>query len=225
MDHATKTSILLPESYEIAQFLGAQLEVEGMSNSIVVAIVPQGASLGLSLAENLKLQLEVLPVREMKDPGAGTREIGVVTEHEMILSHCPFDVPQDYVYHEALRLRAEIGNEKKSYCEGTIVTSLRNKNVILVDAAVHCKGVMEACLQEVRSQSPSKIVVAAAYMPVDVERDIRALCDQLIVFEDRHWIMDPKKNLDRDVLEEVLLRDAIKVYRTLNIPDATGCPR
>ncbi len=186
MGHATRMNVLQPDAHEVAQFLGGQLGAEDMSNSIVVAMVPQGAQLGLSVAKTLHLPLQVLPLRELKDPASGTRCIGAVTEHEMVLNHCPFDLPQDYIYHETLRLRAEIANEKKSYSDAATASSLKNKDVILAAASVNSRSAMEACLQEVRRQSPSKVVVAVAYMSIDVERDIRPLCDQLVVFEHRH---------------------------------------
>ncbi len=172
--------------------LAKKLLPMNLERPVVVGMLPRGAWLAAAVAESMRAPLEVLPTRLLKDPASGARTIGTVTEHEALLHECPFDLPQDYIYHEILRLRGEITEEKKSFYGKLTPNTFRNRNVILVDDSICTGDTIQAGIKEVNREHPFQIVVATAYTERDGSSHIGQLCDRFVALEEKPRIRQEK---------------------------------
>ncbi|UII30658.1 hypothetical protein LVD17_20405 [Fulvivirga ulvae] len=188
------TEILLRDREHAGELLSMKLRAcKEDPNTVVVGIPHGGVCVAWVIAENLKLPLEVMPCRKIKHPTDKNKNIGSVSYSEACIHDCPFDVPQDYIYHQMALLRHAINYQQKIYYGDTEPISLQYKTVILVDDILKARDTMIACLREIRKQNPLKIVVAVPVVNVEAARTISEETDDFIFLRMRNEL----EGLDR----------------------------
>lgn len=152
--------VLFKDRQEAGYLLSDRLSQYKDTNAIVVGIPNGGVCVAATIAEALSLPLEVMPCREIKHPARKGESIGAVSEHDVFIHEHSSAIPQHYIYHQIILLRAAIAFEKKEIYKERQQASFRNKTVILVDEMLKSYETMLVCLREIKKQGALKIVVA-----------------------------------------------------------------
>lgn len=180
------TEILIRNREHAGELLSRQLRNYQKDNAVVVGIPHGGVYVASAIAENLGLPLEIMPCRKIKHPTEKNRNIGSVSYTEACIHDCPFDVPQDYIYHQMALLRHAINYQQSFYYEDTEPASFKYKTVILVDDTLIVSDTMIACLREIRKQNPLKIIVAVPVVNTEAARMINEEADDFIFLRMRN---------------------------------------
>jgi putative phosphoribosyl transferase len=142
------------------------------SDAIVIAIPRGGVPVGYHLAQALQLPLDIVPSRRIKDPAHSNQTIGSVCLNGSDFVESTYDIPQDYIYHQATMIKYSLRCQYKFYRGNEVPICLKDKNVLLVDDKLSCENQILACVRSVRSQQPKKIIVVA---PVAAANTLRRL--------------------------------------------------
>jgi putative phosphoribosyl transferase len=158
-----------------AHLLAEELNGYKDSDAIVVAIPRGGVPIGHHLADALHLPLDVIPSRRIKDPANNHKTIGSVSLDGLDLAESNSDIPQDYIYHQALMIKYSLHAQYKFYSSHDAPLCLKERVVLLVDDKLKCENQIIACLRSVRNQGPKKIIVT---IPVASVKIIQRLADE-----------------------------------------------
>lgn len=171
--------IMIKDRQQAGELLSRRLKAY-QNNAVVVGIPHGGVCVASAIAENLALPLEIMPCRKIKHPADKTKNIGSVSYTEACIHDCPFDVPQDYIYHQMALLRHAISHQQRIYYEDFEAIKLQYKTVILVDDILRSSDTMLACLREIRKQNPLNVIVAVPVVNTEAARLIREEADDLV---------------------------------------------
>lgn len=144
-----------------AHLLAEKLDDYKNSDAIIVVIPRGGVPVGHYLAQELQLPLDIIPTRRIKDPAYSNQTIGSVCLNGSDFAESTYDIPQDYIYHQATMIKYSLRCQYKFYRGNDAPICLKDKTVLLVDDKLNCENQILACLRSVRSQRPKKIIVVA----------------------------------------------------------------
>lgn len=176
-------SIMIKDREQAGNQLSLRLNEYEHSHAVVVGIPYGGVCVASAIANNLGLDLEVMPCRKIKHPTERAKYIGSVCQNEACVHTYPNLVPQDYIYHQVALLRHAIQHSYDYYYGGVKPASLKYKTVILVDDVLQSSDTVLACLRGLRKQDPLKIVVAIPVVGAEPARAIRAESDEFIFLQ------------------------------------------
>ena len=153
--------------------------------SVVVLVLPRGGvPVGYEVARRLDALLDVFVVRKLGMPGHREYAIGAIAsggvqflDAELLQRYA---VPEAAVDAIAREERAELERRERAYRQGTAITPLRDRTVILVDDGLATGSTMKAAIAAVRLHHPARIVVAVPVGPVSTCRELAALADEVI---------------------------------------------
>lgn len=168
---------------QAAHHLALQLYEHASSTAIVVAASADAMKIAASLADLLRLPLEIIPSRVIRHPGNPPRLIGSVTIDDFSIDDDVHDIPQDYVSHQLLLAQQAVREDYHSYYSNVSPATFRNKTIILVDEVISSAHPVITCLKSIKRQQPHQTIVAALYMTPEASRQIATLADQLTFFE------------------------------------------
>jgi predicted phosphoribosyltransferase len=109
----TTNSTLLKDRLHAAKLLAAKVASFKDSNAIVVGVGLGGASLGISLAKELNLALQVILFQSIRHPAHPEKSIGSVSDGIVVLDDDFKDIPLDYVMGQVASLRVMIEQDYK----------------------------------------------------------------------------------------------------------------
>lgn len=164
---------------EAGYLLSEKLARYKNTNAVVVGIPNSGVCVAATVAEALSLPLEVMPCREIKHPAIKGESIGAVSEHEVFIHEHSYSIPQHYIYHQVILLRAAIAFEKNEIYKDRQQGSFRNKTVILVDDMLRSYEMMLVCLRDIKKQGPLKIVIAVPVAGAKAARIVGTEADDI----------------------------------------------
>jgi predicted phosphoribosyltransferase len=207
---------------EAGKQLAHRLMHENIGNAVVVGIPHAGALIASGVAKELGLPLEVIPCKDLSNPANNTKSIGSVSEHEMVLHDCPFDLPQDYIFSEITRLRGEISALTKFYYQSLPPARLQYRTVIIADDVLKSGDTLLACIKEVERQRPLKVIVVVPFVEADAARSLSSACDELVFLEmrkkmnssERLYIRTPLA--DDNTIRQLLVDSKAKSIAALN---------
>ncbi len=168
---------------QAAHHLALQLYEHASSTAIVVAASADAMKIAASLANLLRLPLEIIPSRVIRHPGNPSRLIGSVTIDDFNIDDDVHDIPRDYVSHQLLLTQEAVREDYRSYYSNVSQAAFRNKTIILVDEVIISAHPVITCLKSIKRQQPHQTIVAALYMPPEAARRISGIADQLTFFE------------------------------------------
>lgn len=202
------TSTITKDRAYAGALLGRRLLEYARSQAVVVGIPHGGVIVASALADALSLPLWVMPCHTIRHPVDKRRSIGSVTADEAVLHDCPYDVPQDYIYHQMALLRNKIREENLLYHPQSQPVALDKKIVILVDDVLHTSDTMMASLRAVKKLQPLKIIVAVPYISVEAARAIKEEADDITflwmratIREDEQFYADPQNTSTANIPE------------------------
>jgi putative phosphoribosyl transferase len=151
---------------------------------ILIAVSEGGVALCQELNGRMKLKIDWLMGESIMAPHNPQCELGRVSEMEEIVINDDlvkaFGVQYDYVYGEARRKHEEkILSKIYHYRKGRPLTSLRGKNVLLVDQGSESGLKLICAIKTVLSRSPDALFACAPVLPKEVYAAIEPLCDSL----------------------------------------------
>lgn len=156
----------------------------GRPDVIVLALPRGGMRVGFSLANVLKVALDVVLVRKLNLPGQEGDPVGVVASGGLRLA--PPDapaapkVPNRVIERVTKKEMLEIARREDLYRRGRSPPRLFDRVVILADEGLAAGSVMFAAVEVVRRERPARIIAAVPVGAAAACKKIRATVDELI---------------------------------------------
>ena len=201
----------LQDRKEAGVLLSKKLAAYKNSDAVVVGIPHGGVCVASVIAELLSLRLEVMPCRQIRNPGDNKHNIGSVSVDEVFMHDCPHTIPQDYIYHQIALLRNAIAFENKGYYGNGKPCSFRHKVVILVDDILQSSDAMMACLGGIKKQAPLKVIVAVPCVSAEALQNLSTEADD-VVFLDMKYSIESASDyfvdfpkIDEEKVKEILM--------------------
>ncbi len=165
--------------------LAKKLERYRGQDAVVLALPRGGVVLGYEVARALALPLDIVTVRKVGHPlspeyaicAVDDRGIRLCNEEEIA------QVDPEWLAREIAAQRDEAKRRSALYRSGRAPLPLQNKTVIIVDDGAATGFSMRLAVEIVRTQKPSRIVVAIPVAPTDAVREIEKEADECIILE------------------------------------------
>lgn len=151
---------VLQDREHASRLLSEKLSSYKNSNAVIVALLPGGAGVANNLSSSLRLPLEILVAAQIKHPAHSDRSIGAVTANDVFLQDGTSAIPQHYIYHQIHQLQHRIKDETDAYHRKLPEQILKDRVVIVCDTFISETDRLTACLQSLKAQGPSRIIVA-----------------------------------------------------------------
>jgi predicted phosphoribosyltransferase len=167
---------------EAAFVLAKELIKYKGTEAVVVSIPRGGVPIGMQLAKELKLPLEVVLSKKIGHPLNKEFAIGAVTLDGVVLNDIAQDISEEYIKNEIARIRDLLKQRQEAFYGNVKPLSLSGKTVILVDDGAATGSTLLSCVSLLQKQLPKKIVVAIPVAPPSVCKKIEQskLVDSLI---------------------------------------------
>jgi putative phosphoribosyl transferase len=158
---------------DLASHLG---KYKNREDVVVLALPRGGVPVAFEVAEALRAPLDVFVVRKLGMPGHPEFAVGAIASGGVrVLSDDVvrwYRIPESAIESVTRSELAELERREREYRQGRPQTPLRDRVAILVDDGLATGSTMRAAAQAVRTQHPTRVVVAA---PVGA----RESCEQL----------------------------------------------
>ncbi len=155
--------------YEAGRLLSEKLSKYNHNKRAIVVTIPRGGlPVGYTISKQLHLPLEIVLSKKIGHPSNKEYAIGAVTLNDRILSDNANTISDDYLNEETNRIRSLLKERHKKYYGKNDSISLENKIVILVDDGVATGHTLISCINLIKKQNPSQIIVALPVGPPSV---------------------------------------------------------
>jgi putative phosphoribosyl transferase len=182
----------------------------GRGDVLVLALPRGGVPVGLEIARELHVPLDVFLVRKLGLPGQEELAMGAIATggarvlNEELVSTLGLD--QDLIDAVATRERAELERRERLYRGDRPPPDVRGKVAVLVDDGLATGSSMRAAVAALREQGPARIVVAVPAAPRQTCDGLRRHVDELVVLKTPQpfyavgfWYEDFSEVSDEDV--------------------------
>ena len=178
---------------------------------IVLALPRGGVPVAYEVATALNLRLDLMLVRKLGVPSQPELAMGAIASGgiQILNDHALQFHPIDRAEFEAVVAREtrELLRREQAYRGTRAPVQLKDQVVILIDDGLATGASMRAAIHAVRTQSPSRIVVAVPVAPVETAEALRREVDELICpitpewfTSIGHWYMDFSQTPDAEVI-------------------------
>jgi predicted phosphoribosyltransferase len=178
---------------------------------IVLALPRGGVPVAYEVATALNLRLDLMLVRKLGVPSQPELAMGAIASGgiQILNDHALQFHPIDRAAFEAVVAREtrELLRREQVYRGTRAPVQLKDQAVILIDDGLATGASMRAAIHAVRTQSPSRIVVAVPVAPVETAEALRREVDELICpitpewfTSIGHWYMDFSQTPDAEVI-------------------------
>ncbi len=176
--------MLFEDRREAGKALARELAAfKGQDNALVLGIPRGGVVVAREVAEALDIPLDVYITRKIGAPHNPELAIGAVaSDGTLILDHQlvkRLGVSQDYIDGESERQEQEIKRRMSEYRGDRPGLELKGKVVILVDDGVATGATTLATIEAIRTQKPSRLVLAVPVGPRDTIQRLKQKVDEL----------------------------------------------
>ena len=193
---------------------------EGDPAVVVLALPRGGVPVGFEVANALNAPLDVFLVRKLGVPGheelamGAIASAGVLVLNEGVVN--TLNISERTVESVATRERAELERRERTYRGNRRPVELAGKIAILVDDGLATGASMRAAVAALRSQQPSRIVVAVPTGPAETCRSFRDQADEVICLTTPgpfaavgQWYDDFAQTTDEEVRHLLELADSL----------------
>lgn len=173
---------MFEDRYDAARQLAERLKDYKDNKEAVLVTIPRGGlEIGVILAEELNLPLDIVLTKKIGAPDNPEFAIGAVSLDQVIIDP-QFDIPelQDYFAKKIQELRAMLTERLRTYKGDEGLLPLKDKIVILTDDGIATGKTMLLALQTLKKQGPKKIIVALPVAPPDSLRPLQKQADEVI---------------------------------------------
>lgn len=176
--------MLFRDRHDAGVKLAKRLEKYRGKNAIVIALPRGGVVVGYEVAKTLDLPLDIVITRKIGAPGNPEYAIGAVAETGDVQLNQEevrlFGISRQYIDEEIKKLKQEIERRVQLYRGGRRMPSVYDRVVIIVDDGIATGFTMRTSIRAIRSDNPSKIVLAVPVAPPDVLDEMRAEVDEVV---------------------------------------------
>ncbi len=161
--------------YALTQRLLKYKNMEG----VVLAVPKGGVPLGYVVASELGFPLELILSKKIGHPMHKEYAIGAASLWGSFVIPHP-DVSQSYITQETARIERYLKQMQNKFMAGRTPADLKGKTVIVTDDGIATGNTLLATINMLKTQQPSKIIVA---VPVSTQAGYDMLskhCDELI---------------------------------------------
>ena len=173
---------MFDDRYDAARQLAERLKQYKDRKDVVLVTIPRGGlEIGVVLAEELHLPLDIVLTKKIGAPGNPEFAVGAVSLDHVIIDR-RFDVPelQDYFAKKIKEIRAMLSERLRTYKGEQGLIPLKDKIVILTDDGIATGKTMLLALQVIKKQEPKKIIVALPVAPPDSLKLLQKQADEVI---------------------------------------------
>lgn len=156
-------------------------------DTLVIGLPRGGVVTAYEVASALHLPLDVICPRKVGAPNNPELAIGAVTEtgegffNEDVISY--LNVSQEYMQQACLEEQKRAQMRTNTFRKGRPPLSLENKIVIIVDDGLATGATMKAAILSLKGKKTAKIIVAIPVSPPETAKEVKALCDELVVLQ------------------------------------------
>ncbi len=213
----SRTALKFRDRVEAGQLLAEQLTPYADRPDVIVLALPRGGvPVAYEIATRLHVPLDVFLVRKLGTPGQPELAMGAIaTGGARVLNDDVIrylDVPPRVIEAVARDEQIELERRERAYRGNRPPPDLHNKIVILVDDGLATGSSMRAAVAAVRTQSPTRIVVAVPLAAPSTSEEFKNEVDEIICLRTPEpfsavglWYEDFSQTPDEDV-RELLLR-------------------
>jgi len=166
--------------------LAAALEPFRTRNPLVLALPRGGVPVGYHVARALGAPLDVIVVRKLGAPGHEELAVGAIARSALYIDWPivrQLGVSQAYLEQVTAAEERELERREWAYRQGRAALSIENRTVILVDDGLATGATLRAALSAVRSERPSRIVVAVPVGAPESVARLREVADDVVCLE------------------------------------------
>jgi putative phosphoribosyl transferase len=166
--------------------LAAALEPFRTRNPLVLALPRGGVPVGYHVARALGAPLDVIVVRKLGAPGHEELAVGAIARSAVYIDWPivrQLGVSQAYLEQVTAAEERELERREWAYRQGRAALSIENRTVILVDDGLATGATLRAALSAVRSERPSRIVVAVPVGAPESVARLREVADDVVCLE------------------------------------------
>lgn len=191
-------------------------------NSIILATSLAGVGFGEKMSKRMNVPLDFLFTMPIYAPLNSECEIAIVSENmDIIMNEAlidSFDITLDYVYGEAKRTYEEdILADIYKFRKGSMISSLNDKDVFIVDQGVETGLTMNVAVQTCIAKGAKSVYIATPVIAQNVALSLSEICDEVIsVFKPEHFVSTAHyyksfPPMNEEEVEEILDRSLKKI--------------
>jgi putative phosphoribosyl transferase len=156
----------------------------GRSDVVVMALPRGGVPVAYEVAQALEAPLDVLLVRKLGVPGHEELAMGAIASGGVIVLNQDVvrlaDIPRAMIERVAARELEELRRRERAYRDGSPVSEVRGKTVIVIDDGLATGSTMRAAIQALRRRGAERVVVAVPTGSPDVCEEFETEADDVI---------------------------------------------
>ena len=194
MTHSPSMQTLLEDRRAAGQELVEPLSrYAGRPDAIVLALPRGGVPVAYEVATALQLRLDLIIVRKLGFPSRPEFALGAIASggiqilnDDALAAH-----PVDRTSFDALvaREKQELSRREQAYRGARPPADLKDQVVILVDDGLATGASMMAAIHAVRTQAPSRIVVAVPVAPLETVEALRGEVNEVVCPHVLEWMV------------------------------------
>ena len=175
--------------YRNRRHAGAELaacltHLQGRTDVVVLALPRGGVPVGYQVAHTLGAPLDVFLVRKLGVPGRRELAMGAIASGGVRVVNSDvmawYGLGEADLQNVAREEQLELERQERSYREGRLPLTGRDRVVVLVDDGLATGSTMRAAVQAVRAQAPARVVVAVPVGAPQTCHDLAALADEVV---------------------------------------------
>ncbi len=174
------TPFMLRDRAHAAKLLTDLLKAYKGTDTIILAIPRGGVPIGYEIAKALELPLEIVLAKKIGHPSNPEYAIGAVTPDDTFLDEEARHIAPEYIREETRRLKIELESRLNRFMPGRKLTSLKAKNVIIVDDGIATGRTLIACIKSIKRKNPARVIIAAGVASAHAAAVLKPLVDDFI---------------------------------------------
>lgn len=173
---------------EAGKLLAARLKHLEADAPLVLALPRGGVPVAYEIARAFRAELDLLMVRKLGAPGNPEFAIGAIVDGadpQLVVNPEAINLigPDSgaYLEREKRIQLAEIERRRRAYLGERQPVPIAGRTVIIVDDGVATGATIAAAIRGARQAGPARLVLAVPVAPHETARQLRMLCDELVV--------------------------------------------
>jgi len=156
----------------------------GRSDVVVLALPRGGVPVAYEVAVALGAPLDVFLVRKLGVPGHEEMAMGAIASGGIEVLHADpiqyLGITRQQIDRVIARERENLRHAARTFIGDRAPIPVKDRVVILIDDGLATGATMEAAVAALRTQGPTKIVIAVPVGPVDTCRRFSSIADEVI---------------------------------------------
>ena len=149
------------------------------ANTVVLAVPRGGVPVGVAVAREMGLPLDLVLTKKIGHPTNREYAIGAATlTNRLLVPHA--DVDPDYIEAETGRVRERLREMERLFRPGKPPLNVKGATVIIVDDGIATGNTLLATLQLLRKQQPARLVVAVPVAPEGAADRFKEAADEFV---------------------------------------------